>query len=71
MIEQLSPEELDRPRPAGIDLLPEPLVRRNPTLSNPFVRSKVYELACLSQPPSTRFRPIGHPKPLGRSVRSE
>ena len=26
-------------------LLPEPIVRRNPTLSNPFVRGKVYELA--------------------------
>ena len=25
--------------------LPEPIVRRNPTLSNPFVRGKVYELA--------------------------
>ena len=32
----------------GALLLPEPLVRRNPTLSNPFVRSKVYELACFS-----------------------
>ena len=26
-------------------MLPEPIVRRNPTLSNPFVRGKVYELA--------------------------
>jgi hypothetical protein len=25
--------------------LPTPIVRRNPTLSNPFVRAKVYELA--------------------------
>ena len=30
----------------AIRLLPEPIVRRNPTLSNPFVRAKVYELAC-------------------------
>src|SRR5262249_61893556 len=41
MIEQLSPEQLDRLVQQAIDLLPEPLVRRNPTLSNPFVRSKV------------------------------
>jgi hypothetical protein len=46
MIEQLSPEQLDQLVQQAIDLLPEPLVRRNPTLSNPFVRSKVYELAC-------------------------
>jgi hypothetical protein len=46
MIEQLSAEQLDRLVRQAIDLLPEPLVRRNPTLSNPFVRSKVYELAC-------------------------
>ena len=26
--------------------LPAPIVERNPTLSNPFVRIKVYELAC-------------------------
>jgi AcrR family transcriptional regulator len=48
MIEQLSPEQLDRLVQQAIDQLPEPLVRRNPTLSNPFVRSKVYELACFS-----------------------
>ena len=30
----------------ALRLLPEPIVRRNPTLSNPFVRGKVYELAC-------------------------
>ena len=30
----------------AVAALPEPLVRRNPTLSNPFVRGKVYELAC-------------------------
>ena len=46
MIEQLSPEQLDHLVRQAVGLLPEPLVRRNPTLSNPFVRSKVYELAC-------------------------
>jgi biotin operon repressor len=46
MIEQLSPEQLDGLVSQAIQELPEPLVRRNPTLSNPFVRAKVYELAC-------------------------
>src|SRR5439155_21072383 len=46
MIEQLSPGELDRLVEQAVSLLPEPIVRRNPTLSNPFVRGKVYELAC-------------------------
>ena len=46
MIEQLSPDQLDRLVKQAIEDLPEPLVRRNPTLTNPFVRSKVYELAC-------------------------
>ena len=30
----------------ALRLLPSPIVKRNPTLSNPFVRIKVYELAC-------------------------
>jgi hypothetical protein len=46
MIEQLSPDRLDHLVEQAVRLLPEPLVRRNPTLSNPFVRAKVYELAC-------------------------
>jgi biotin operon repressor len=46
VLEQLGSEELDRLLEQALDLLPEPIVRRNPTLSNPFVRSKVYELAC-------------------------
>ena len=46
MIEQLSPEQLDHLVQQAIRQLPEPLVRRNPTLSNPFIRAKVYELAC-------------------------
>jgi hypothetical protein len=50
MIEQLSPEELNRLVAQAVKLLPEPIVRRNPTLSNPFVRGKVYELACGSSP---------------------
>jgi hypothetical protein len=45
LIGQLSPEELDSLVEQAVRLLPEPLVRRNPTLSNPFVRGKVYELA--------------------------
>ncbi len=48
MIEQLSPEQLDELVQQAIEQLPEPLVRRNPTLSNPFIRGKVYELACFS-----------------------
>jgi biotin operon repressor len=46
VIEQLSPDEVDRLVERAVRLLPEPIVRRNPTLSNPFVRGKVYELAC-------------------------
>jgi biotin operon repressor len=46
VLDQLGPAELDRLIKEALDLLPEPIVRRNPTLSNPFVRSKVYELAC-------------------------
>jgi hypothetical protein len=42
----LDPDEIDRLLKEALRLLPEPLVRRNPTLSNPFVRGKVYELAC-------------------------
>jgi hypothetical protein len=46
VLERLHPDELQRLTAAALDLLPEPIVRRNPTLSNPFVRGKVYELAC-------------------------
>jgi hypothetical protein len=46
VLEQLSPDETDRLLRKALGLLPEPIVRRNPTLSNPFVRGKVYELAC-------------------------
>jgi hypothetical protein len=46
VIQQLSSEELDRLIEQAVALLPAPIVRRNPTLSNPFVRGKVYELAC-------------------------
>ena len=45
VIERLHPTSSSLVRLA-VDSLPEPIVRRNPTLSNPFVRSKVYELAC-------------------------
>lgn len=45
LIERLHPEELRRLVDRAVAELPEPIVRRNPTLSNPFVRGKVYELA--------------------------
>jgi hypothetical protein len=46
VIESLRAEELRDLVRQAVALLPEPLVRRNATLSNPFVRGKVYELAC-------------------------
>jgi hypothetical protein len=46
VLERLGPEELKELVRQAVALLPEPIVRRNPTLSNPFVRGKVYELAC-------------------------
>ncbi|WP_337176923.1 helix-turn-helix domain-containing protein [Paludisphaera sp.] len=46
VLENLHPEELERLTAVALESLPEPVVRRNPTLSNPFVRGKVYELAC-------------------------
>jgi Helix-turn-helix domain len=45
LIESLHPEELTRLIERAVSTLPTPIVRRNPTLSNPFVRAKVYELA--------------------------
>ena len=45
VIESLRPDEVDELVRQAVASLPEPIVRRNPTLSNPFVRSKVYELA--------------------------
>lgn len=46
VLAQLPPPELNRLLEQALYLLPEPIVARNPTLSNPFVRAKVYELAC-------------------------
>ena len=46
VLERLDPEEMTRLLKQALALLPEPIVKRNPTLSNPFVRIKVYELAC-------------------------
>ena len=47
MLEQLGPAELKKTLVSqAVAALPEPLIRRKPTLSNPFVRGKVYELAC-------------------------
>jgi hypothetical protein len=45
VIESLRPDEIDALVQRAVASLPEPIVRRNPTLSNPFVRAKVYELA--------------------------
>jgi hypothetical protein len=45
VLERLSPAELAELVTQAVAALPEPLIRRNPTLSNPFVRGKVYELA--------------------------
>jgi hypothetical protein len=46
VLERLGAEHLDELLKEAIRLLPTPIVRRNPTLTNPFVRVKVYELAC-------------------------
>jgi hypothetical protein len=46
VISSLRPDELQDLVRRAVEALPEPIVRRNPTLSNPFVRGKVYELAC-------------------------
>ena len=46
VLKELTPEALASLLEQALHLLPEPIVRRNPTLSNPFVRGKVYELAC-------------------------
>ncbi|AGA27947.1 helix-turn-helix domain-containing protein [Singulisphaera acidiphila] len=46
VIESLRPQELHNLIAQAVASLPEPIVRRNPTLTNPFLRAKVYELAC-------------------------
>lgn len=46
VIESLRPQELRDLIAQAVASLPEPIVRRNPTLTNPFLRAKVYELAC-------------------------
>jgi hypothetical protein len=46
VIGRLDPVELNRLIKEALQSLPEPIVNRNPTLSNPFVRIRVYELAC-------------------------
>ena len=45
VLQSLGQQRLGELVEAAVKLLPTPLTRRNPTLSNPFVRSKVYELA--------------------------
>jgi hypothetical protein len=46
VLERLDSRELRRLLELAISLLPAPIIERNPTLSNPFIRIKVYELAC-------------------------
>jgi hypothetical protein len=46
VLAQLGPDQVADLVEQAIRLLPEPLVRHNRTLSNPFIRGKVYELAC-------------------------
>ena len=46
VIGSLRPEALQELIRRALESLPEPIARRNPTLSNPFVRGRVYELAC-------------------------
>ena len=45
VIGSLRPDEVEDLVRKAVSLLPEPIIRRNPTLTNPFVRGKVYELA--------------------------
>jgi hypothetical protein len=45
VLDQVDATTLDHLVARAVAALPAPLVRRNPTLSNPFVRAKVYELA--------------------------
>lgn len=45
VIDSLPPYELQELVDRAVAALPGPITRRNPTLSNPFVRGKVYELA--------------------------
>ncbi len=44
VLDRLNEEELEELLDRAVASLPAPLVRRNPTLTNPFVRAKVYEL---------------------------
>ena len=45
MLDQIPAGDLQSLVDQAVASLPTPLVRRNPTLSNPFVRARVYELA--------------------------
>lgn len=46
VLDRLDPDEIEHLRARAIAELPAPLVRSNPTMSNRFIRAKVYELAC-------------------------
>jgi hypothetical protein len=45
LIGNLKREELERLIRQAVSSLPEPLVKRNPSISNPLIRARVYELA--------------------------
>lgn len=45
LIENMNREDLDRLIRKAVSSLPEALVRRNPSISNPLIRARVYELA--------------------------
>ena len=45
VLRRLTADQLQKLVMEAVSSLPEPIVRRNPTLSNPFVRNRVYELA--------------------------
>ncbi len=45
VIAQLHPDEIEELVRLAVASLPAPIVRRNSTLTNPFIRAKVYELA--------------------------
>lgn len=45
MISNLKREELERLIRQAVGSLPEPLVKRNPSITNPLIRARVYELA--------------------------
>jgi hypothetical protein len=60
VLDQLAPAVLEDLVRRAVAELPEPVTRRNPTLTNPFVRGKVYELARQADAP----RPVPPAEPV-------